>query len=620
MLCGSYDCSGGSPDTSHLRKQAPEGQLIVVGPLAIVFDASSACRAEVDGVTCVFDGRLYPPSESVSHRGHDAETPAELIARRYRNDDSHLLRSLRGRFSLVVWDEVAQRGLLSCDLLATNQIFLLRGAGCLLFATELHELLRIAHTRPGPDEIGFLEWLAGGGCPAGRTLYEGVSRLGPGELIELQGHAPSRRTYWQPRYEGTLDGSPAELAIGLREKLAQSVQRRVSPHSTGVVLSGGLDSSIVAAFAAPACTGKPLRAYSAVFPGAKFDESSKIQQLTMALGIESATFTLEPRGTIRLALEHTKRWGLPLTGPGALVDMMMVAEAARAGIEVALDGQTGDEVLGLSPYLIADRLRRGRLLGAFQLAGQLPLSRTITAKAKRRIVYKFGVKGALPYRLGRFINDHRTQDAAPSWLLPSRHRQYAALADRWAWKAAASGPRWWRYLADVLVYAPHRELRLDYMRHRAAAVGIVNESPLYDFDVIDYCLRLPPELAFDARFTRPIAREAMRGLIPDAVRLQTQKADFAPFCAEAITGADAPGIEQLIGTGDAELGAYADMGRIRSLWQNTRSSGTGASIGLNPEVWRFAAAECWLRFQADPGFVDEMLDRSDIVAPVAHAV
>jgi asparagine synthase (glutamine-hydrolysing) len=300
--------------------------------------------------------------------------------------------------------------------------------------------------------------------------------------------------------------------------------------------------------------------------------------------------------------------------------MMMVAEAARDGVEVALDGQTGDEVLGLSPYLLADRLRRGRLLGAFQLAGQLPLGRTITARDKRRLLYKFGLKGALPYRLGRFINDHRTQDVAPSWLLPSRRRQYAALADRWAWKAAASGPRWWRYLADVLVQAPHRELRLDYMRHRATAVDIVNESPLYDVDVIDYCLRLPPELAFDSRFTRPLAREAMRGLIPDAVRLQTRKADFAPFCAEAITGADAPGIEQLIGTGDAELGAYVDMGLVRSLWQQARSSGTGATLGLGPAVWRFAAAECWLRFQADPGFADEMLDRSDIVAPAAHAV
>jgi asparagine synthase (glutamine-hydrolysing) len=620
MLCGSYDCSGGSSDVSHLRKQAPGDHRIALGPLAILSGPSSVCRAEVDAVTCVFDGRLYSTSERVSHRGHDGETAAELVARRYRSDGSHLLRSLRGRFSFVVWDDVAQRGLLSCDLLATKQIFLWRGAGCLLFATELDELLRITPTRPGPDEIGFLTWLAGGACPAGRTLYEGVSRLGPGELIELQGHAPMRQTYWQPRYDGTLDGSPAELAIGLREKLAQSTQRRVSPRSTAIVLSGGLDSSIVAAFAAPACVETPLRAYSVVFPGAAFDESAKIQQLTAALGIEGATFTLEPRGTVRLALEYTKRWGMPLSGAGALIDMMMVAEAARDGIEVALDGQTGDEVLGFSPYLLADRLRRGRLLSALQLAGQWPLGRTITARDKRRMLYSFGLKGALPYSLGRFVHDHRATDVAPSWLLPSRSRQYAALSDRWAWKAAASGPRWWRYLADVLVYAPHREFRLDYLRHRAAAVDVVNESPLYDVDVIDYCLRLPPELAFDSRFTRPLAREATRGLIPDAVRLQTGKAVFSPFCAEAITGADAPGIEQLIDTGDAELGAYVDMEFVRSLWQQARASGAGASMALGTEVWRFAAAECWLRFQADPGFADEMLDRSDIAAPAAHAV
>jgi hypothetical protein len=102
--------------------------------------------------------------------------------------------------------------------------------------------------------------------------------------------------------------------------------------------------------------------------------------------------------------------------------------------------------------------------------------------------------------------------------------------------------------------------------------------------------------------------------------LQTGKAVFSPFCAEAITGADAPGIEQLIDTGDAELGAYVDMEFVRSLWQQARASGAGASMALGTEVWRFAAAECWLRFQADPGFADEMLDRSDIAAPAAHAV
>jgi asparagine synthase (glutamine-hydrolysing) len=311
---------------------------------------------------------------------------------------------------------------------------------------------------------------------------------------------------------------------------------------------------------------------------------------------------------------------MPLSGAGALIDMMMVAEAARDGIEVALDGQTGDEVLGFSPYLLADRLTRGRLLGALQLAGQWPLDRAITPRDKRRLLYHIGLKGALPYRVGRFVHDHRNLDVAPSWLLPSRRRQYAALADRWAWKAAASGPRWWRYLADVLVHAPHRELRLDYLRHRAAAVDVVNESPLYDVDLIDYCLRLPPELAFDSRFTRPLAREAMRGVIPDSVRLQTQKAVFSPFCSEAITGADAPGIERLIGTRDAELGAYVDMGLVRSLWQQARSSGTGASADIGTAVWRFAAAECWLRFQADPGFADEMLDRSDVVPPAARTV
>ena len=240
-----------------------------------------------------------------------------------------------------------------------------------------------------------------------------------------------------------------------------------------------------------------MRSYSAVFPGAEFDESDKIAELTSALGLDPAAFRIEPRGTLRLALEHTKRWELPLIGAGALVDIAIVAEAARDGADVVLDGQTGDEVLGFAPYLVADRLRQGRFLAALELTRRWPLGRPTTRQQKVWILHNLGLKKAAPVRLARWVVRRRNAPTGPVWLLPGLQRSFDELEDRWAWKTQSSGPLWWRHLADVLVNAPHRELRLDYLRHRAAAVGVANESPLYDFDLIDFCLRLPPELAFD---------------------------------------------------------------------------------------------------------------------------
>jgi asparagine synthase (glutamine-hydrolysing) len=420
-----------------------------------------------------------------------------------------------------------------------------------------------------------------------------------------------------------MSGTRDELAEGLRAEIERAVGRRLSPRLSGVVLSGGLDSSIVTAIASRQREpGTQLRTYSAVFPGEPFDEGWKVRRLTESLGIEAATLRVDPQGALWLALKHVKRCGLPLMGAGALVETAVIDEAAREGVEVVLDGQTGDETLGCAPYLLSDLLRHGRLIAALGLTARWPLGRPSTTRERRWMLTNVGLKGALPHRLGiaaRRLRD-RDGEGGPEWLAPALRRGFAEHEDTWAWKRSSSGPRWWRYLSDRLVEAPNRELRMDYLRHRAAGAGVVNESPLYDFDLVDYCLRLPPELAFVSEHTRPLARHAMRDLMPDAVRLDHRKADFSSFCFEVLTNADAPEIERLLNAPDPEIGAYADMEWVRHHWFHDRPSPGTYTGPWGTVIWRIVAGECWLRALADPGFVDDMLSRDDVPAPSAHRV
>ncbi len=532
MLCGVFDLSGGPAaeltSARTIRARFPSAETISHGPLLIAH--RDAALAEADRVHCVFEGRLHGVADPVTP--HDrAVAGADAVARAGRGG----LTGVRGSYSAVIWEDGSDRCLLACDLLATRQWFIWPGAGYALFATELRDLLAIMPARPAPDPTGFLMWLAEGACPLGVTLYEGVSRLGPGRLVELSPAGVEERTYWSPSYTGTLAGPRGDLAAALRERLGHATAGRLSGSSNGVVFSGGLDSSIVAAFA-DRYRGRDarLRTYSAVFPGAEYDESEKIAAMVSALRLDSALFRVEPQGTLALAIEHTLRWELPLIGAGAVVDATMAVEAARDGIDVLLDGQTGDEVLGFAPYLVADRLRQGRFLAALELTRRWPLGRPTTTREKLWIVRNLGAKKAAPTRLAEWSGRRKLGSRGPAWLLPSARRRFdeLELAHRWDWKTQRSGPLWWRHLVDATVNTPHRDLRLDSLRHRAAAVGLVNESPLYDVDLIEFCLQLPPELAFDRRFGRPLARESMAGLIPDSVRLQTQKANFSPFCAD----------------------------------------------------------------------------------------
>jgi len=621
MIRGAYRLSPGA--RAELPVSLSEAVSIELGDGALALRADVSVEyCESDRVTCILDGRLHEPRALARALAPQARSAPELVALAYRSKGMAALSRLRGRFCALVWDRVERRGLLTCDPLASKCLYLWRGGGRLLFASGFAELLELLPSRPAPDTTTLALLLGGALAPLGATVVDGVRKLAPGEVVELSDAAAEIRRSWRPRYAGTLRASRAELAEGLRERLERAVARRLAPRRTGVILSGGLDSSIVAGLASRSVgPSQSLRTYSAVFPGAPFDEGPKVRELAAAVGLDARAFHVHPQGTLRTALEYTERWLMPLLGQAAVLDTLIVAAAARGGCEVVLDGQTGDEVLGFSPYLLADRLRRGRLLSALALIDAWPRRRAFGTQDRLHLLVQFGLKGAAPYRLGQLVRSSRTRRAGgPEWMLSEHRRRVAELDDMWAWKHVASGPRWWRYLADRLIYQPHRDQRLDYLQNRAVVAGVINESPIYDPDVIDYCLSLPPELAFDAAFTRPLAREAMRGILPEGVRLQREKANLTPFCFEALTGADERGIDHLLMAEELELGAFLDPAWVKSLWRAGRPRSAGESRHWGSLVWRLAAAELWLRSLADPAFPREMLARVELPRPAAAEV
>ena len=564
VICGLIDLTGRG--AGH---RLPATATVSAGSATITSDSPELTSARLGGLTCAADGVLFDVA---------ADDPAAVIARAYRQAGLAGLAGLRGRFTAVLWDESTDHGLLTTDLLATRQIYTHAVPGGLAFAGEIRDLLPLLPRRPAPDPVAFPAWLISGACPEGRTLYGGVARLGPGECLEIAAGTARRRTFWQPRFAGTSDAGRQPIVDGLRDAILGATERRLSRHTDGVILSGGLDSSIVTA-AAHARKQPPgtVATYSAVFPGAPYDEGDKIRALTQSLGIEARTLQVAPQGMLWQALTYLRDWQVPLAGMGAIIDLAAASRAQADGIDVILDGQTGDEVLGFAPYLIADRLRRGQITTALHLIDRWPGRPPARLRQKLWLLREFGLKGAAPHRFGQRVRDRRVDhgQGAP-WLLPHLRAQESTLEDRWAWKQRGDGPLWWRHLVDLQIYGPHREPRLEYLRHRAAANGLVPASPLYDPDLIAHVLTIPPALQFDPGYDRPLAREAMRGLLPDSIRLQRQKADFSAFCRRSITGADADGLQRVLTAPDALIGAYVDVEWVRRAWPVLRSGSPAA--------------------------------------------
>jgi asparagine synthase (glutamine-hydrolysing) len=598
-LAGRFEPRRRAVDRRLPEALAPyPSNLLRAGPIELAYSGPKVGDADV---VCLLDGRLDNDAElraELGNVGHASEE--ELLGHAYRRWGAELLPRLRGDFVLFVWDRHRGRGLLARDQLGAGPAFLHGDPGGVLrFAGEIRHLLALLPSRPGPDQASLAQWIAASTRPGLQTLYSGVRRLGPGSALLLSETGAREERYWAPRFDGTLDLSPAQLAESARGSLDRAVARRARGGSVAVLMSGGLDSSAIAALAAR--EGEDPIVCSAGFPDHPVtDESALIEELRAKLSLHGPSAAVRAGGLLRSMLAHLESWQVPQLGWGDFWANELIAAAAREGAETVLDGDGGDEVFGPRSYLLADRLRRGRPLRALALAKSLPGA---GPHLRRRQVlgayWRLAVAGAVPEPLQRPLGSRRTRREAPSWMLGATRKALAESDDPYAWKRL-DGPRWWSHAAYGIAYGIEQTGLFEHQRRRAAALGVEAAHPMLDLDLVELCLRQPPEASLDPRFNRPVLRAAMEGLLPDTVRLRPAKAWFDSLIVDCLRGADAAAIRELLTGPAAELGAYADLGGMRASLFDREQAWREDPFRWMWQVWRLLTAECWLRAQTRP--------------------
>jgi len=517
----------------------------------------AGAAAAGDGITCHLDGHLD-------------ERPA---------DGTMSPEQLRGDFALVAWDPGRREGFLARDQLGVRPVFFAEVSGRLFFASELRDLLELLPATPGPDADGVAHWIALSTRPGTGTLYEGVERLGPGEMLRFGPGGVSRSRYWAPRFEEPLELAAGEWAERVREGLRVAVQRRLDPEAgTGVLLSGGLDSASIAAVGA----------------GSLSAEAGLIGELRDALGLGGLVAEVRPGGLLASVFDYTAAWRAPLLGWGDFWTLPLLQAAAAGGIGTVLGGDGGDEVFAPRAYVLADALRSGQPRRVLQLARRLPGSGPhVGRRREAAMVARLALAGALPPRPAGW-GLPGADDGAPAWLTRSARRRLRRSDDLDGWKRL-DGPRWWAFAAHGISSGIESTGVFEHQRRRAAMAGLEARHPMLDLDLVELSLRQPPERTLDPRFSRPVLREAMAGLLPDSVRLRPQKALFESLIVSAMRGPDAAGIEEILTSPDAEVGAYVDREQmVATLF------GTERVINAEPfrwmwQVWRLLTAEVWLR-------------------------
>ena len=534
--------------------------------LPVAWTGGPAVAPPLDGsVGCLLDGEIH--HQQIAELAHVPATspPRRCCVAAYAQVGEELVTQLRGEFALVIWNGLTRKGLLARDHLGSQSIFLhARAAGC--SSPRSCPPFSMSCRAPRRPTTALVQWLADGTVPVGQTLYAGVTPLPPASVLRLRDGRWQIACYSTPQYvvPRPLDGD--EAAVVLRRGVIDAVDRRLHGRGTaGVLLSGGIDPRRCSPQPTSSTATLPasLRAYSAVFPRHEATDESELIDLQMAhYDLPVARLAVTGGSPMRGALRYLDRWRVPSPVPGHFIWEPLLEVARNDGVECMLDGEAGDELFGAAVLLIADRVRRGRVGGALRVARGLPgVGPSASARLLASLLGRYGFAPCLPRMVARRAGPRWH---APWWLASNQAGQHSLSPDSQPWRAT-DGPRWWAQLTDAVTRAPDRLGFFDYFRRRSRAAGVCAQHPFLDVDLIETVIRLPPEHGFDPNLSRPVLRGAMRGLVPETVRVRRSKSFFDPSLIDCLSGDDREQVARLLTAPDAEVRRFADPDGVRAL-------------------------------------------------------
>ena len=330
------------------------GAALGVRRLSIVdIEAGHQPVANEDGsVWAIQNGELYNYRnlrKELVAQGHSLETwcDTEIIPHLYEQHGDDFVTHLRGMFGIAVWDAKRRRAVIVRDRLGVKPLYYAQRGDRIVFASELKSLLAAGIVDGTLDQGAVAAFLALGFVPGPQTLLMRVSKLLPGERLVVDGSGVRVERYWH--YPLPTVAAPERSAEDYEEellaRLEEAVQLRLmSDVPLGAMLSGGLDSSLIAALMARNM-GEPLKTFSIGFAGSKEgNELADAKLVASVLGAEHHELSLGLDAEIDI---DALVWSLdePVADLST-VGFNALSQLAARHVTVALSGQGADETLG----------------------------------------------------------------------------------------------------------------------------------------------------------------------------------------------------------------------------------------------------------------------------------
>ena len=479
---------------------------------------SQPVENEAGDVVAVFNGEIYNFQDlrrDLAAHGHEirgtGDTP--VIPHLYEEHGPLFVERLSGMFALAVWDRRRERLVLARDRVGKKPLLWTRlPGGALAFASELKALLRLPQVsrRVDPDEIDAylaLQYVPGG------TGLAAVEKLPPGHLLVAEG--TSIRVDRYSRLERVEARSEEEWLTLVRDGVSAAVRRRlVSDVPLGALLSGGLDSSIVVASMAQA-SDRPVKTFTVSFGDERYDERRYAAAVAERYGTQHEELELDR--DVAAALPRLAAAFDEPHGDDAALPLLLICEAARRHVTVALTGDGGDESFaGYERYvahLLAGRLpglgarqaaRLLRSLGSERRSTAVRAARMLEAAAAPAGERYGGLMEVFPVELrARLLEPGFLPRPSPAWqvLGPAPGPGIAGLQE-----------------LDLHTYLPGDLLLKADIASMASSLEL--RSPLLDWEVLELGISMPDSLKIKGRRGKEALRRVFAPDLPPEVAVR----------------------------------------------------------------------------------------------------
>ena len=497
-------------------------------------------------VQIVFNGEIYNHGEvraQLEAAGHRYRTRSdtETIVHAYEQWGDACVERLRGMFAFAIWDAPRRKLFIARDRLGVKPLYYALAGDRLLFGSEIKAILASGLVRAEANETALPELLGTRYLSGEDTLFRGIRRLMPGHTLTYEDGRMSIRQYWDVpagrRDDEVSRLTDAQAVARFRELLEEAVRiRLMADVPLGMFLSGGLDSSAIAALMAR-MIDRPLQTFSVAFKQRAFSELDYARQVAKAIGADGHEVVIDDEdffGALPRLIWHEDE---PIAHPSS-VPLYFVSELARRHVTVVLTGEGSDELLaGYGKYPRA--MANWRAAGAYQL---LP-------EAMRGWVAN-SVVPRLPARPGRiarrsFLAMPRTPEAMffdnfasiglkrQQTLLSARVRAASTFAQAYgASRAFFDAPGGGSPLLDRLLYADIKTYLVELLMKQdqmSMAASIESRVPFLDHRLVEFAAALAPRMKLRGLTTKWILREAVRGILPPEILSRPKMGFPVPF-------------------------------------------------------------------------------------------